>query len=95
MNDCAIQIKTPVYIELNAKDVYVEDENKDFEHISYSKAKTLLKSVETTVRYTSSGSEAACNFMNSLSRKRFFITENNIYPKIPISNFMGGKGTLQ
>lgn len=88
-------MKTLVYIEFNAEDVYVEYENKDSEHVSYTRAKTLLKSTETTIRYSEPSSQRGCDFINSLSRKSFMVTATNIYPKVPISNFVGGKGILK
>lgn len=81
MNDRATPIKTLVYIELNAEDVYVEYENKDSEHVSYTRAKTLLKSAETTIRYSEPSSQRGCDFLNSLSRKTYSVQDNMIIPK--------------
>lgn len=80
-------MKKITLLELNSKDVYVEYDDKDMEHVSYSKAKTMLKNLDYPVRYSASGSEAACNFLNALSRKKFLLSETTISPKTTIGNF--------
>jgi ParB family transcriptional regulator, chromosome partitioning protein len=66
-------------LELNQNDVYIEYSNNEADHISYSKAKTLLKeSKQEYIRYENSESEKACSFLNTLPKN---ITKWGIYLK--------------
>ncbi|AXX89311.1 hypothetical protein CKA55_07350 [Arcobacter suis] len=56
-------------LELNENDVYIEYMDNESEHISYNKAKTLIKnSKKEYIKYENTGSEKACNFLNTLPK---------------------------
>ena len=66
-------------LELNENDVYVEYMDNESEHISYNKAKSLIKnSKKEYIKYENCGSEKACNFLNTLPRD---ILKTGVYLK--------------
>lgn len=66
-------------LELNENDVYVEYMDNESEHISYNKAKSLIKnSKKEYIKYENCGSEKACNFLNTLPKD---ILKTGVYLK--------------
>lgn len=63
------ELKEIKLLELNENDVYIEYMDNESEHISYNKAKTLIKnSKKEYIKYENTGSEKACNFLNTLPK---------------------------
>lgn len=59
--------KNILCIEISKKDVYVEYTNRDFEYISFTKAKKLIFSTTSpNIKYFCIDSERSVNFLNSL-----------------------------
>lgn len=57
-------------IEISKKDVYIEYTNRDFEYISFTKAKKLIfKTLPSKLQYSCVDSERSVNFLNSLLTK--------------------------
>jgi len=59
--------KNILCIEISKNDVYVEYTNRDFEYISFTKAKKLIFStMSPKIKYFCIDSERSVNFLNSL-----------------------------
>lgn len=68
--DTPFMDKNILCIEISKNDVYVEYENRDFEYISFTKAKKLIyKTLPTIVKYSCVDSEKSVNFLNTLLTK--------------------------
>ncbi len=71
-------MKTLKILELNASDVYVEYTDRSSEYISFTKAKKLLDNITDKVIYSEPVTQRGCDFINSISRKRFSVTHTEI-----------------
>lgn len=72
-------------VEFNADSVYIQYDNMDSDTISYNKAKSLFKDLKHKIRYSTCGSSKAMEFCNSISRRKYLMTENTIEPKPKVS----------
>lgn len=68
-------------VEFNADSVYVQYEDYDSNTLSYSKAKSVFKDLKYKISYSTCGSPKAMEFCNSISRRKYLMTENTIEPK--------------
>lgn len=74
-------MKTLKNIDLNANDVYAEYTDGSSEYISYAKAKKQLNDITDKVRYSEPSTQKGCDFINSISRKRFNVMPKWIEPR--------------
>lgn len=81
-----------VLIKFNANSVYVQYKNYESDTLSYSKAKSIFKDLTYKIRYSSCGTTKAMDFCNSISRRKYLITENTIEPKPYIPVPFNGRG---
>ena len=62
--------KNILCIEVSKNDVYVEYDDRDFEYISFTKAKKLIyTTLPHTVKYSCVDSEKSVKFLNTLLTK--------------------------
>lgn len=62
--------KNILCIEISQNDVYIEYTNRDFEYISFTKAKKIIfKTLPPLMKYSCTDSEKSVNFLNSLLTK--------------------------
>ena len=69
------------YIDIMAKDIYLEYTNSDFEYISFTKAKNLiLRELPNDLKYNCVDEEKSTNFLNTLLKK-YKIIDNTLILK--------------
>lgn len=62
--------KNILCIEISKSDVYIEYTNRDFEYISFTKAKKIIfNTLSVEFKYSCIDSEKSVNFLNSLLTK--------------------------
>jgi len=73
--------KNIFYIDILKSDVYLEYTNRDFEYISFTKAKKLIfQYLPTTIQYECIDSEKSVDFLNKLLTK-YLLDKNSLILK--------------
>lgn len=81
-----------VLIEFNVDSVYIQYENYDSDTLSYSKAKSIFKDLQYKIRYSTSESTKAIDFVNNISRRKYLVDKGTIEPKPYVPAPINGKG---
>ena len=73
--------KSIKYIDIMAKDVYIEYSNGDFEYLSFTKTKNLIKKeLPYDIKYNCADDEKSLDFLNTLLTK-YKIVDNTLVLK--------------